>query len=189
MVVTPWTPYFTPWTKDFAILGGLFDPPPEKKVRDIYALNVKLKDPLNTYSNVFLGFCYLWMVPLGNMTCTTAEPIFARKTQCSNEKKFWKARICIFMGVLTQPHESRIFFFYFPSKAIWRLPWWYFSKKVVAKNMGTPSKRVLSKLGNIKKWCNSLDISKLQMVLNLDFQMRYNSSSLSKSRGFKTSGC
>ena len=62
----------------------------------------------------FFGFCYLWMVSLVNMTCTTAEPIFAQKTQCSNEKKFGKARICIFMGVLAQPHDLEFFFFYFP---------------------------------------------------------------------------
>ena len=33
---TPWTPWTPPLKKNFEILGGLFDPPSEKKVRDIY---------------------------------------------------------------------------------------------------------------------------------------------------------
>ena len=33
---TPWTPWTPPLKKKFGILGGLFDPLPEKKVRDIY---------------------------------------------------------------------------------------------------------------------------------------------------------
>ena len=33
---TPWTPWTHSLKKNFEILGGLFDPLPEKKVRDIY---------------------------------------------------------------------------------------------------------------------------------------------------------
>ena len=33
---TPWTPWTPSLKKNFEILGGLFDPPSEKKVRDIY---------------------------------------------------------------------------------------------------------------------------------------------------------